>query len=92
MTKPIYFTKHALQQMRNRNASKKEIEKVIRESKWQLAEKGRFMASLHFPFDAEHYGRYYKVKEVVPIFVEEKDKIIVITVYTFFSQGGRRVL
>ncbi|MBI4723089.1 MAG: DUF4258 domain-containing protein [Candidatus Stahlbacteria bacterium] len=84
--KAIYFTKHSLMQMQNRKADKEEVENVIRKSLWKFAEKGRFTASLSFPFNTEHFGRYYKTKEVVPIFIEEKDRIVVITVYTFFSQ------
>ena len=45
-----------------------------------------YSASRAFPFNAEHYGRVYKTKEVTPIFVEEADRIVIITVYTFFSQ------
>jgi len=84
--KPIYFTKHARLQMEARNASAEEIEIAIRQSPWKPAEKGRYFASFCFSFNAEHFGRYYKTKEVVPIFVEETDRIVVITVYTFFSQ------
>lgn len=87
--KPIYFTDHARHQMAARKASDEEVKQVIRSVEWQLAEKGRHSASLAFPFNAEHYGRFYTTKEVVPIFVEEADQIMVITVYTFFSQ--RRV-
>lgn len=86
MDKPIHFTKHAREQMKARNATEEEIIEAIEMSDWQPAEKGRFTTSRDFPFDNEHYGRYYAAKEVVPIFAEEKDRIVVITVYTFFSQ------
>jgi hypothetical protein len=58
--KPIYFTKHALAQMQNRKASEEEVETVIQKSLWKFAEKGRLTASLCFPFNAEHFGRYYR--------------------------------
>ena len=88
--KPIYFTKHASKQMKSRGASDEEVIKVIQSTTWQPAEKERLTASLSFPFNSEHYGRFYASKEVVPIFVEERDRIVVITVYTFFSQKGVR--
>lgn len=88
--KPIYFTKHAFEQMKSRKASYEEVIKVIQSATWQPAEKKRSTASLSFPFNSEHYGRFYASKEVVPIFVEEEDRIVVITVYTFFSQKGVR--
>jgi hypothetical protein len=84
--KPIYFTKHALKQIKDRQATKQEVIDAIKKSHWQPAEKGRWTTSQMFPFQKEHYGRYYSSKEVVPIFVEEDKQIMVITVYTFFSQ------
>lgn len=56
------------------------------ESRWSPAEKGRLTCAMTFNFEAGHYGRYYRSKDVVPIFVEEEEEIVVITVYTFFSQ------
>ena len=38
-----------------------------------------------FPFDREWNGRGYASKEVRPIFVEEADEIVVVTVYTYYS-------
>ena len=39
-----------------------------------------------FLFEAEHYGRCYRSDDAAPLFVEEEEEIVVITVYTFFSQ------
>jgi len=75
--------------MIERGASEEEVKEAIQNAKWQMAEKGRFTASLAFSFNNDHYGRFYRAKEVVPIFIEEAERIVVITVYTFFSQ--RRV-
>ena len=86
MTKPIYFTLHARRQMQARNTTTEEVEAVIRTAPWKLGERGRYSASKVFPFRRQHFGRFYTAKEVVPIFVEESDRIVVITVYTFFSQ------
>jgi len=44
------------------------------------------MTSIEVPFKGEHYGRYYETKQINPIFVEEGDRIVVIAVYTFYSQ------
>ena len=84
--KEIFFTKHAMQRMKDRNTNQKEIETAITLSKWKKAEKGRYTCSYCFPFEKEHFNNYYKSKEVVPIFIEEENKIIIITVYTYFSQ------
>ncbi len=87
--KTIYFTKHAIDQMKERQATEDEVIKTILESKWEPAEKGRLTAAKLFPYQRKHYGRYYASKEFVPIFVEEEKRIVVITVYTFFSQRRR---
>ncbi len=72
--------------MASRKASEEEVKKTIRETPRLPEEKGRLTCARTFPFYAEHYGRFYRSKDVVPIFVEEAEEIVVITVYTFFSQ------
>ena len=84
--KPISFTTHARLQMANRKATELEVRQAILEAPWSSAEKNRLTCAMAFPFEAEHYDRYYRSKNVVPIFVEEEEEIVVITVYTFFSQ------
>ena len=84
--KPIVFTDHARLQMASLKASEIEVKKTIHEATWLPAEKGRLTCARTLPFYAEHYGRFYRSKEVVSIFVEEEEEIVVITVYTFFSQ------
>ena len=86
MAKRIHLTTHAREQMRARRATAEEVEAVIRTAAWQPAEHNRQTAAKVFPFRQEHFGRYYECKEVVPVFVEEPERIVVITVYTFFSQ------
>lgn len=84
--KEICFTAHALKRLRDRKATKDEVEETIKTSKWENEREGRKSASKIFKFRETHFGRYYDSKEVVPVFKEENDKIVVITVYTFFSQ------
>lgn len=85
-TKPLYFTRHARRQMEARNATPEQVEAVIRTASWRSGERGRYTASKVFPFHGQHFGRFYAAKELVPVFVEESDRIVIITVYTFFSQ------
>jgi hypothetical protein len=86
--KPVYFTRHAAKRMIERNVKEDEVIHTIKNRQWQPAEEERFSASEVFPFNDYHYGRYYKFKEVVPVFREEKESILVITVYSFFFQRG----
>jgi hypothetical protein len=37
-----------------------------------------------FIFENEWNKKYYKIKQVRPIFVEEETEIVVVTIYTYF--------
>ena len=37
-----------------------------------------------FPYEREWNGKFYKTKQVRPIFVEETDEIVVVTVYSYY--------
>jgi hypothetical protein len=41
---------------------------------------------MNFPFGKEWNGKVYNTKQVRPIFVEEADEIVVVTVYTYYFQ------
>ena len=84
--KKITFTLHAQLQAAERKATLDEIKETIQTAQWEKAEQGRLTCTKTFVFRDEHYGRYYESKDVVPIFVDEVTEIVVITVYTFFSQ------
>ena len=45
---------------------------------------GRFACSMNFPYSNEWNGNFYETKQVRPIFVDETNEIVVITVYTYF--------
>jgi len=44
----------------------------------------RFECRMNFTFEQEWNGKVYQTKQVRPIFVEETDEILVITVYTYY--------
>lgn len=66
-----------------------EIEQAIRTAQWQPAELGRLECRLTFPFNSEWNGRRYATKTVRPIFAEEQNAVIVVTVYVYYGQGGK---
>jgi len=82
--KPIRLSGHARQQLKFRGASEGQVIESIRTSTWDKAEWGRFECRKNFSFDAEWNRKYYSTKQVRPIFVEESDEIIVITVYVYY--------
>ncbi|MEM3484372.1 MAG: DUF4258 domain-containing protein [Candidatus Methanomethyliaceae archaeon] len=78
------MSNHAREQLLFRGATEEEIIEAIRSSPWQKAELGRLECRKSFIFEKEWNKRYYKTKQVRPIFVEEETEIVVVTVYTYF--------
>ena len=85
--KPIRLTKHALSYSRYRGFTEFEVEKTIRECEWQVGELDRFECRMNFEYNNIWNKKYYEIKQIRPIFVEEEYEIVVITVYTYsFSE------
>lgn len=84
--KPIVLTRHAREKMLERLTTEAEVIQTIRDARWQPAEKGRYRASGWYRFRTEHDGTFYAGKDVVPIFAEEADRIVVVTVYVDLNQ------
>jgi len=83
--KPIRLSEHALRYTSKRGFTIPEIEEAIRTSPWMPAELGRLDCRRNFPYGKEWNGKIYATKQVRPIFVEEAGEIVVITVYTYYS-------
>ncbi len=84
LLKPIRLTGHARSQLAFRGTSEAEVAEAIRTSASQAAELGRLECRKDLPFNAEWNRRWYKTKQVRPIFVEEPDEIVVVTVYVYY--------
>jgi len=82
--KSIRFSLHALEQVSRRGGIEDEVVEAIRSSPWEQAERGRLACSRNFPYDGEWNGKMYATKQVRPIFVDEQDEIVVVTVYIYF--------
>jgi hypothetical protein len=70
--KPIRLSGHAREQLYFRGTTEEEIIETIRTTPWQPAELGRLECKKDFVFEGEWNKRYYKTKQVKPIFVEEE--------------------
>ena len=79
--KPIRLSAH----ITKRGFTVAEVEDAIRSGPWEPAELGRMKCRKTFPFNREWNKRHYATKEVRPIFAEEADEIVVVTVYTYYS-------
>jgi hypothetical protein len=88
--KPVVFTGHAVQRMKERGATENSVLEAIRIGEREPAQRGCSLYRLNLEFKREWDGRYYGVQQVAPIVKEETDRILVITVYTFYFQEGER--
>jgi len=82
--KPISFSKHALEQMAERGASREEVIASIRTGEQVPAKRGRLGYRKNFQYERLWGGRWYAVKQVLSVVAEEIDRFVVVTVYTFF--------
>ncbi len=83
-SKPIQFSGHASQQLQFRGTNEAEVVDAIRTAQWHPAENGRMECRKDYPFDSIWNRRQYATKQVRPIFVEESDEIVVVTVYVYY--------
>jgi hypothetical protein len=84
--KPVRLSAHALSYSAKRGFTAAEVEDAIQSSQWQPAELMRLECTKSFPFNREWNGRKYATKQVRPIFVDEANEIVVVTVYTYYSE------
>jgi hypothetical protein len=78
--KPIRLSAHALSYASKRGFTVAEVEEAIQSERWEPADLGRLGCRKTFPFAREWNKRIYASKEVRPIFVDEQDEIVVVTV------------
>jgi len=82
--KSIRLTKHAQEQCVERGTNEAEVAEAIRIGSHEPAKKGRFLYRANFQYNTDWQGKYYAIKQVAPVIVEEETEIVVITVYTFY--------
>ena len=82
--KSVRLSAHARLQLGPRGTTEEEVGEAIRTTAWQHAERDRLECRRTIPYDAVWNGKWYATKQVRPIFVEEADEIIVVTVYVYY--------
>lgn len=84
--KQIRLSNHALRYAEKRGFTVDEVEEAIQKTPWKPAEygDGRMQCSKEFTFEQIWNGKPYNLKQVRPIFVEEENEIVVVTVYTYY--------
>jgi hypothetical protein len=84
--KPVRLSTHAMSYAVKRGFTVAEVEEAMQTCPWQPAELSRLECTMSFPFNREWNGKVYATKLVRPIFVEEANEIVVVTVYTYYSE------
>ena len=82
--KRLIYSKHALAQMMERGTTREEVGEAIEKGERAPAKKGRHAYRLNFQYERPWGGKYYRIKQVMPVVKEEEREICVITVYVFY--------
>jgi hypothetical protein len=83
--KSIVLSFHAKEQCEERGTNESEVVKAITDGEWKVAKKHRLECKITLPCNEAWNGHFYINKEIRPIFVDEPDKIVVITVYVYYN-------
>ncbi len=70
-----------------RGADESEVIEAIQTSPWQAAKRGKQETRRRFPFGQPSpvNKQFYRFKTVNPVFVDEADEIVVVTVKVYYS-------
>ena len=66
-TKPIVFTRHALDRCAGRGTTQANVTKAIRDGKREPAQRGLWQYRLNLEYQREWAGKWYAVQQVVAI-------------------------
>ena len=85
--KPIRYSDHARLQMVLRGATEEEVAMAIRAGKWKAGKLGKSRSKYQFDLNRVSLTnqKYYKFKTVEPIFADETNELVVITVKVYYS-------
>jgi hypothetical protein len=82
--KPVRLSFHARSYIGRRGFTVAEVEQAIQSAPWTPAERNRLQCRMDFPFERHWNGQWYATKQVRPVFVDEPNEIVVVTVYTYY--------
>jgi len=82
--KTVRLSGHARENIKYRGATEDEVIDAICSAPWGPAEQGRLECRKDFLHGHEWNGKFYTTKQVRPIFIEELNEIVVITVYVYY--------
>lgn len=82
--KPVVITAHARRRIADRGTTEEDVVRAIRTGRREAAQRGLFLYRLNIEYRREWDGRHYAVQQVAPVVADEPDRIVVVTVYTFY--------
>ena len=82
--KPIVLSRHAHIRLRERGATEALVLLAVRIGAREPAQRGMFLHRLDVPFGGTWHKRQYDTMQVAAVVAEEFDRLVVVTVYTFF--------
>ena len=82
--RPVVLSRHALDRITERGTNEQEVRAAVQSGSRKAAREGRIWCRLNFEFKSTWQGKYYAVKQVAPVIIEQADRILVVTVCTFF--------
>jgi len=80
------LVKHAQERIVERGETEDEIEIVLSKGIEVSAKKGRKAKEMVFDYEKEWLGKSYPQKKVRVIYIEEKGKMVVITVKVYYGK------
>lgn len=75
--------------MTERGVRQDEVLLALREGRREPAQRGLWQYRITSEFNSRWAGKYYAVKQVMPIVAEEAEQYVVVTVYAFYFQEGQ---
>ncbi len=84
--KRVVFTNHVAGRLVERGTTEDAVVEAIRIGEREAAQRGLSLYRLNLEFNRAWHGRRYRMQQVAPVVAEEEDRLVVVTVYTFYFQ------
>jgi len=84
----IVISAHALRRMAERGATEADVIDTIQRGTAEPARRGLLLSRRNQSHDGSWGGTHYAIKQVVCVVAVELDRLVVVTVYTFYFQEG----
>jgi len=82
--KPVVFTRHSRDRCAQRGTTEVDVTTAIRSGKKEPAQRGLWLYRLNLEYQREWVGKWYAVQQVAPVVEERADRLVVVTVYTYY--------